>query len=110
MFLPLRSLSNSSSKLGVSFIRLGLIDSHEYSLSLTDKNDFAFGTSNSCVEKITLEHDIKALHHWNDDRFELAALTFMNGNRICKSDILHFFGIIPEHIWFSVKADDFYEW
>ena len=105
MFLPLRSLSNSSSKLGVSFIRLGLIDSHEYSLSLTDKNDFAFGTSNGCVEKITPEHDIKALHHWNDDRFEFGTLTFMNGNRICQSYILHFFGIVPEHIRLTVKAD-----
>ena len=104
-FLPLRSLSNSSSKLGVSFVRHGLINCHKNCSPLTDKNNLAFSTGNGCVEKISFQHDIEALHHWNDDRFEFGPLTFMNGDRICKSDILHFFDIVPEHIRFPVKAD-----
>ena len=105
MILPLRSLLYPPPKLCVAFICLGLIDSHKNRLSLTDDNDLAFGTGNGCVEKITLEHDVKALHHWDDDRFELASLAFMNGNRISKGDILHFLGVVPENIWLTVKAD-----
>ena len=105
IILPLRSLLYSPPKLCVAFIRLGLIDSHKNSRLLTDKNDLAFSTGNSCVEKVAFEHDIEALHHRYYNRFELAALTFMNGDRICKSDILHFFGIIPEYISLTVKAD-----
>ena len=67
---------------GVSLVHIGAVDRGVDRLPLPDEDDFALCSGYCRIQQVPAQHDIVLFQQRDDDRRDLSALRFVDGNAL----------------------------